>query len=568
MTMPVSLATMPVDIGHNILRALTVRKDLFNAITSCHYFYDIFREHPNSILRRVVCNELDMHEDVMQYAWDNLRLCRASEKKRHPHTGVLKIHEPSLSISTQAESIRTLADNHKVVKNMTKTFSIRYKDNGVLCSALTAEEGRRFQIAVYVYWQYCYTWRYSENDIHRCWHKRLLNEDEDDDDDFDSDDDDDDETETETESEEEGERDGDKQDKVDRLISHTKEESKENATMQKCNELLDSLPYNVLCWLKEVIIFVLQEMDYVLQPEKGTDEIAAIMSRLVDINYSVGLDANHLRHHILSQSPTDFGLWEDVLGAYGFAPTPLTAQELWLSDALYHAQKRSSTKELFNESERHIISPKMALLSTSCRKCGVTPGRFTRYHNETNLEEFANGLAPHFFPGRLGHNPVEMKRFYRRVFGPQSTTRWPYYNDVGGYAKVQNLVKDVFEHATTQANRSLMNEKVADQHELVLSDDEDEEMKDDSGAKKEEEPSSYQGREGDYRWSPLDVLCSACFNGVFSEKWYAWWLEERQSSRVEPHQVTGDCWWGLECFTQRKEAHAQKLNHCCPRTHD
>jgi hypothetical protein len=41
--------------------------------------------------------------------------------------------------------------------------------------------------------------------------------------------------------------------------------------------------------------------------------------------------------------------------------------------------------------------------------------------------------------------------------------------------------------------------------------------------------------EGDdvYKWSPLDPLCFYCFRAVFVEFLYTWWLEERNSDRVE-----------------------------------
>jgi hypothetical protein len=258
-----------------------------------------------------------------------------------------------------------------------------------------------------------------------------------------------------------------------------------------------------------------------------------------------------------------------VLETSGFAPTPLTAQELWLEDALYHAQKRSSSKETYKQSEKYILSRSMNLLPTRCacstvvsmspltrniigRKCEAVPGRYSYYYNETSrsvtaqkissntsadLDEYANSLAPNFFPGRIGYNPVEMNRFYKRVFGSQATTQWPPHWDVSGREQIHAFVREVFEHATRQATRSLMNEKIAE-HELVLSDDEDEDTKDNSRQANPGAASSNENREGEYRWSPLDVLCSRCFQSVFSEKFYAWWLEERQSSRVERELIS------------------------------
>jgi hypothetical protein len=169
-----------------------------------------------------------------------------------------------------------------------------YKDSGVLRSALTAEEETRFQIAVYVYWQYSNTWRYSENEFHRSWGKQLLNESDDDEDDYDDTDSEESDDDYEDGSEEEDEaKSNDEGENADNQpASHSRERSKENTTMQKCNEFLDSLPYNILCWLREVMNFVLKEMDYVLQPETGPDEIEGIMSYLVEAENKIALDAS------------------------------------------------------------------------------------------------------------------------------------------------------------------------------------------------------------------------------------------------------------------------------------
>jgi hypothetical protein len=37
----------------------------------------------------------------------------------------------------------------------------------------------------------------------------------------------------------------------------------------------------------------------------------------------------------------------------------------------------------------------------------------------------------------------------------------------------------------------------------------------------------------DHNWRPDDVLCLACFHDTFSSLYYAWWLEERRTNRVE-----------------------------------
>jgi len=37
----------------------------------------------------------------------------------------------------------------------------------------------------------------------------------------------------------------------------------------------------------------------------------------------------------------------------------------------------------------------------------------------------------------------------------------------------------------------------------------------------------------DYTWSPDDVLCTICFSVIFKSLYFSWWLDERQSDRVE-----------------------------------
>jgi hypothetical protein len=80
----------------------------------------------------------------------------------------------------------------------------------------------------------------------------------------------------------------------------------------------------------------------------------------------------------------------------------------------------------------------------------------------------------------------------------------------------------------------------------------------------------------DYSWRPDDVLCAVCFRATFSGLYYAWWLEERQTDRVEgellsfndqPATVLSDgctahtfaegrCQMREVCIFQRKREHA------------
>lgn len=45
--------------------------------------------------------------------------------------------------------------------------------------------------------------------------------------------------------------------------------------------------------------------------------------------------------------------------------------------------------------------------------------------------------------------------------------------------------------------------------------------------------SNRYGGKREYKWSPLDVLCASCFRPVLQNHFYAWWINERMSERVE-----------------------------------
>jgi hypothetical protein len=120
----------------------------------------------------------------------------------------------------------------------------------------------------------------------------------------------------------------------------------------------------------------------------------------------------------------------------------------------------------------------------------------------------------------LASNPVEMRRVTRRVYGPTFQT------GTISSATMLTVVTEIINHALVRAQQSLAgsSNQANNSSALELSDDESAESDED-----EENSSRLRG----YKWSPHDPLCSACFHQEFREFYYAWWLEERESDRVE-----------------------------------
>ena len=63
----------------------------------------------------------------------------------------------------------------------------------------------------------------------------------------------------------------------------------------------------------------------------------------------------------------------------------------------------------------------------------------------------------------------------------------------------------------------------------------------------------------DYVHDPWRMLCGSCLGGVLRSKFWSWWEVHRKLPPVNaPDQP--DCWYGLDCRTQRQASHAGKYN--------
>jgi hypothetical protein len=132
-----------------------------------------------------------------------------------------------------------------------------------------------------------------------------------------------------------------------------------------------------------------------------------------------------------------------------------------------------------------------------------------------DLADVCNKWHVTFLPGYLGSNPVEMSRLHQRLYG-MGTRKFM------AQSFPVEVMTDVANKAADRAINSLSN-STSRGSELELSDDEDDAA---SGEKNPPTPKVYE-------WSPLDPLCFDCFRSIFVEFYYAWWVEERNSDRVE-----------------------------------
>lgn len=117
------ISALPTDIVHELLRNCPSTTELFAAIRSCKHIYGIWRGHPNTILRAVVCTQLEMDEDTFPVAfgavlhWEMARGLRIK--------ALLKEDE---LLPTRLNHLRWigLASNHGTVKRLEKEFSKRF----------------------------------------------------------------------------------------------------------------------------------------------------------------------------------------------------------------------------------------------------------------------------------------------------------------------------------------------------------------------------------------------------------------------------------------------------------
>jgi hypothetical protein len=122
----IHITALPTDITHEILRSCASTTELFAVIRSCKQIYAVWKGHPNTILRTVVCNQLDMDEEVFPVAFGAvLHWERARYYGSQPVKALLTDDELS---PTRLHHVRrlNLTVYHNIVKRLEKEFSKRY----------------------------------------------------------------------------------------------------------------------------------------------------------------------------------------------------------------------------------------------------------------------------------------------------------------------------------------------------------------------------------------------------------------------------------------------------------
>lgn len=114
------ISDLPTDVVYEILRSCSSTTDLFAAIRSCKHIYGIWRGHPNTILRTVICTQLDMDEDTFPVAfgavlhWETARTLR------------LFTEDELLPTRLDYALWNRFASNHDTVESLEKEFSKRF----------------------------------------------------------------------------------------------------------------------------------------------------------------------------------------------------------------------------------------------------------------------------------------------------------------------------------------------------------------------------------------------------------------------------------------------------------
>jgi hypothetical protein len=113
-----------------------------------------------------------------------------------------------------------------------------------------------------------------------------------------------------------------------------------------------------------------------------------------------------------------------------------------------------------------------------------------------------------------------MRRIIKRVCGPHRS----FAND-----KIV-IIKEIMAHAESQAALRLATGDHSDSGVFFVNNGEDEEEELQMG---HTEPRVVEKALNDYKWSPDDVLCPSCFSTIFEGLYCAWWLDERNTNRVD-----------------------------------
>jgi hypothetical protein len=117
------LTTIPTDLLHDIFLMLDDRTTLAAFIATNRLIHEIFKAHPNAILRQVVCNEIGMDIQVLPYAFATIN----SQYKGYMEKLMEKYMQPqeSLVISLTPGKVWHLKTANTRVQRLAMHYSIR-----------------------------------------------------------------------------------------------------------------------------------------------------------------------------------------------------------------------------------------------------------------------------------------------------------------------------------------------------------------------------------------------------------------------------------------------------------
>lgn len=156
-------------------------------------------------------------------------------------------------------------------------------------------------------------------------------------------------------------------------------------------------------------------------------------------------------------------------------------------------------------------------------------------------------MGVELLPGMLCSNPLELRQIATRIFhnlDPDDSffddrnVRYALFRDYDGDSVTTTLrlevYKCVIEHATNRALQSTQDKDVpTDTAGTAGSEQETEATSEHEGDEHGDGEDGAPNASKKYHWSPTDPLCGVCFETLLRNWFYAWWLDERESSRVK-----------------------------------
>ncbi|KAG9041666.1 hypothetical protein FS842_002471 [Serendipita sp. 407] len=276
-----TLGSIGTDILHEFLCHSLNRNDLAAFVRSGHVVYDVFKEHPNSILRSVVCNELGIMETVFPYCWETLRLLndrRLPDVSRSRRQRIV-VEQELTTISLRERHIGYLREIQRAVDHLEKMYSLQFKDSIHRYDSLTVTEAYRFQVAAHLFWQYQSIWQAIQAPLRNM--NQITGEDDD------GDDDDDDDDFSDEGSDEESDEESDEDDEDDEGSNSQDDQSAQlssgqcpttfdpdvvdQQTVERCNQFLEAQPVAHLFWMQEFRTFLLSQIDLELDRDNNPD---------------------------------------------------------------------------------------------------------------------------------------------------------------------------------------------------------------------------------------------------------------------------------------------------------